>query len=60
VTPENEAHFMRDNISLQMTFNSESMTKKLEKFFSLKEDDMQRTIHINDLRSWNEAKVTGG
>jgi hypothetical protein len=43
-----------------MTFKGESMTKKLEKFFGLSDEDMQRTIHINDLRSWNEAKVTGG
>jgi len=36
------------------------MTKKLEKFFELSEDKMHITLHINDLRSWNEAKVTGG
>ncbi len=60
VSPENEAAFIRDNISLKLKFIADSMTKKLEKFFTLWEEDMERTIHINDLRSWNEAKVTGG
>jgi len=60
ITPENEALFMRENISLTLEFKSESMTKKLEKFFELSEDKMHITLHINDLRSWNEAKVTGG
>jgi hypothetical protein len=51
---------MRKNISLKLSFTADSMTKKLEKFFDLSEENMQKVLYINDLRSWNEAKVTGG
>lgn len=60
VSPENEAQFMRENISLKLSFKEESLTKKLAKFFELWGEIMEKTLHINDLRSWNEAKVTGG
>lgn len=60
ISPENEAEFMRKNISLKLSFTADSMTKKLEKFFDLSEENMQKVLYINDLRSWNEAKVTGG
>jgi predicted flavoprotein YhiN len=36
------------------------MTKKVREFFSLSEENMQVKLDVNDLRTWAEAKVTGG
>lgn len=55
-----ESAYISQNISLEIHFSENSMTKKLEKFFSLSPENMEITLHINDLRSWHEAKVTGG
>lgn len=54
-----ESQYIRQNISLRIDFQQHSLTKKLQKFFSLWEENMSITLNINDLRSWNEAKVTG-
>jgi len=60
ISPEQEAHYMRDHISLKLRFSEHSLTKKLEKFFNLSPEHMEIRLHINDLRSWSEAKVTWG
>ena len=36
------------------------MTKKVREFFGLSEENMQVSLDVNDLRTWAEAKVTGG
>lgn len=45
---------------MKIKFNEASLTKKLEKFFELTPEKMEIILHINDLRGWAEAKVTGG
>jgi len=57
---EQEALYIKDHITLKLSFSETSLTKKLEKHFSLSPENMEITLHINDLRGWSEAKVTGG
>lgn len=59
ISSEWEAAYIKENISLEIQFSEDSLTKKLEKFFALSPENMKITLHINDLRSWHEAKVTG-
>ena len=60
ISSEEEQHYIKEYISLKITFHPDSLTKKLEKFFMLSPENMEKVLHINDLRSWAEAKVTGG
>jgi predicted Rossmann fold flavoprotein len=60
ISSEQEALYVKDRITLKISFSETSMTKKVEKFFGLSPEDMERVLHINDMRSWSEAKVTGG
>ncbi|MDD2917283.1 MAG: aminoacetone oxidase family FAD-binding enzyme [Candidatus Gracilibacteria bacterium] len=52
--------YFEEHITIRLTFNEESMTKKVKNFFEL--DDMKNdaVFHLADLKSWAEAKVTGG
>ena len=36
------------------------MTKRVRDFFNLSEENMGAQLRVNDLRTWAEAKVTGG
>lgn len=36
------------------------MTKRVRDFFELREEKMSVSLEVNDLRTWAEAKVTGG
>lgn len=60
ILSDQEANYIKEHISLKIHFHSENLTKKLQKFFSLSEEHMEIVLHINDLRSWHEAKVTWG
>lgn len=60
IDTEEEIVYIKENISIHLVFNAENLTKKVEKFFELTPENMEKTLHINDLRSWAEAKVTGG
>lgn len=60
ISAEQEALYIKDHITLKIKFNEASLTKKLEKFFELSPEKMEIILHINDLRGWAEAKVTGG
>ncbi|MCH8518848.1 NAD(P)/FAD-dependent oxidoreductase [Candidatus Gracilibacteria bacterium] len=60
ISSQEEAGYIKDNITIKLRFLEHSLTKKLEKFFTLSPDNMEITLHINDLRGWSEAKVTGG
>ena len=57
---DQEALYIKENISLKIQFQESSLTKKLEKFFELSPENMEHRLHINDVRGWAEAKVTGG
>ena len=59
ISSEKEAWYIKDNITLKLRFLEHSLTKKLEKYFTLSPENMEVTLHINDLRGWSEAKVTG-
>lgn len=56
--------YFEEHITIKLTFHEESMTKRVQTFFHLDEmmnEMMNSTIlHLQDLKSWNEAKVTGG
>lgn len=56
---EQEALYIKDHINLKIKFSEHSLTKKLEKHFALSPENMEITLHVNDLRGWAEAKVTG-
>lgn len=60
VWSDNEVSYIKENISIKLVFDTEKLTKRVEKFFELTEEKMDAILHINDLRSWSEAKVTGG
>lgn len=52
--------YFEEHITIRLTFNEESMTKKVKSFFELDEAKNDVTFHLADLKSWAEAKVTGG
>lgn len=52
--------YFEEHITMKLTFNEESMTKKVKGFFELDETKNDVILHLQDLKSWNEAKVTGG
>jgi len=49
-----------DDFDLQIEFDLENTTKKLKKHFNLDDENNILKLKIQDLRSWKEAKVTGG
>jgi predicted flavoprotein YhiN len=52
--------YFEEHITIRLTFHEESMTKKVKSFFELDETKNEATFHLADLRSWAEAKITGG
>lgn len=52
--------YFDEHITIKLTFNEESMTKKVKSFFELDEMKNEVTFHLADLKTWAEAKVTGG
>jgi len=52
--------YFEEHITTKLTFNEESMTKRVKSFFGLDETVNDTVLHLQDLKSWNEAKVTGG
>lgn len=64
--------YFGEHITIKLTFGEKSMTKKVKHFFEFdkKTTPMIRgdeggfsnevILHLADLKSWNEAKVTGG
>lgn len=52
--------YFEEHITIKLTFNEESMTKRVHSFFELSDTKNEATFHLADLRSWAEAKVTGG
>ena len=59
ISSEQESSYIKNYITLRVKFLEYSLTKKIEKHFSLSPENMEITLHINDLRAWTEAKVTG-
>ncbi len=57
---QDEHLYIKDHIHAKLVFDSEHLTKRVRDFFGLDEENMETTLHINDLRSWAEAKVTWG
>lgn len=57
---ENETTYIKDHITIELVFNEEHMTKRVRDFFELREEKMSVSLEVNDLRTWAEAKVTGG
>ncbi len=49
-----------EDFDLEIVFDLENTTKKLKKHFNLSEENYILKLKIQDLRSWKEAKVTGG
>lgn len=60
INAEQEINYIKENIHIHLIFNPQQLTKKVEKFFEITPENMEKMLHINDLRSWAEAKVTGG
>lgn len=52
--------YFEEHITIKLTFHEESMTKRVKSFFGLDEAGGDTILHLQDLKSWNEAKVTGG
>lgn len=52
--------YFAEHITIRLTFNEESMTKKVKSFFELDETKNEAIFHLADLKPWDEAKVTGG
>jgi len=48
------------DLDLEINFDLENTTKKLKKHFNLSDENNILKLDIQDLRSWKEAKVTGG
>jgi len=60
VKESQQKSYFEEHITVKLTFNKESMTKKVNSFFELNEAKNDVIFHLADLKSWNEAKVTGG
>lgn len=64
--PENEKedyierNFIKENITLKLTFNLEKTPKRITKFFNLSEENLEVILELQDFRTWKEAKVTSG
>jgi predicted flavoprotein YhiN len=56
---ENEEEYLKENISIKITFDLGECSKSLVKFFELSEENLEKKLNIIDYRSWKEAKVTG-
>ncbi|MDD5198108.1 MAG: aminoacetone oxidase family FAD-binding enzyme [Candidatus Gracilibacteria bacterium] len=52
--------YFEEHITVKLTFHEESMTKKVKSFFELDKMKNDVTFHLQDLKPWSEAKVTGG
>lgn len=52
--------YFAEHITIKLTFHEESMTRKVKIFFELDETKNEVVFHLADLKSWDEAKVTGG
>ncbi len=55
-----EINYIKENIEIKLLFSPENITKKINDFFVFEGEEKEATLHINDFRSWKEAKVTGG
>lgn len=55
-----ERNFLKENISLKLTFSLEKTAKRLVQFFTLDEENNSITLELQDYRTWKEAKVTWG
>lgn len=73
VYADTELTYMREHVKVRLVFNEEHITKRIRDFFGLKEilhpnpllkwreeERKEAWLDINDIRSWAEAKVTGG
>lgn len=64
--PENEKtdyierNFIKENITLKLTFTLEKIPKRVVTFFELNEENMEIFLELQDYRTWKEAKVTWG
>lgn len=64
--PENEKvdyierNFIKEYITLKITFDIENTPKRLIKHFELLQDNNEIVLELQDYRTWKEAKVTGG
>lgn len=64
--PENEKtdyierNFIKENITLKLTFNLEKTPKRVVAFFELNEENIEIFLELQDYRTWKEAKVTWG
>lgn len=62
--PENEKNdyiernFIKENITLKLTFNLEKTPKRVLAFFELNEENIEIFLELQDYRTWKEAKVT--
>ena len=63
--PENEKtdyierNFIKEYITLKITFDVENTPKRLVKHFELTEENKEVILELQDYRTWKEAKVTG-
>nr|MDD3719818.1 aminoacetone oxidase family FAD-binding enzyme [Candidatus Gracilibacteria bacterium] len=48
------------NILIKLNFNVNNTPKRVVKFFNLTEENRIITLNLQNLRSWKEAKLTGG
>lgn len=55
-----DRNFLKENISLKLTFSFEKTPKRLIKYFELSEINQEIVLELQDFRSWKEAKVTSG
>lgn len=55
-----ERNFIKENITLKLTFNLEKTPKRVVAFFELNEENIDIFLELQDYRTWKEAKVTWG
>jgi hypothetical protein len=60
VKESQQKSYFEEHITIKLTFHAESMTKRVQTFFHLDDIVDSTILHLQDLKSWNEAKVTGG
>lgn len=69
INTDTELAYMREHIRVKLVFNEEHMTKKIRDFFGFDSSSpsqgevrwgFETWLNVNDMRTWAEAKVTGG
>lgn len=59
INQDKEELYIRENIKAKLTFDIETITKKVKWFFNINKENLSIILDIQEFRSWKEAKATG-